>query len=63
MLGKMMIRAILAGVTGGCFAGTVAAQTARWEPDFRFPGTFFPAFAISAAGKDAKGPTDAPQAY
>lgn len=41
----------------------VQAQTVRWEPDFRFPGTFFPAFAISAAGRDSKGAIDTPTAY
>lgn len=35
----------------------------RWEPEFRFPGTFFPSFAISAAGRDAKGPVAADQMY
>jgi hypothetical protein len=43
--------------------GTASAQDVRWEPDFRFPGTFFPAFAISAAGLDSKGPTETPSAY
>lgn len=37
---------------------SASAQTVRFEPDFRFPGTFFPAFAISSAGKDSKGSTD-----
>lgn len=63
MLSKTLIRAVLVGVTGWCLLGAVAAQTARWEPEFRFPGTFFPAFAISAAGRDVKGPIDSPQAY
>lgn len=35
-----------------------SAQELRWEPVFRFPGTFFPAFAIAAAGTDSKGPLD-----
>lgn len=39
------------------------APTVRWEPEFRFAGTFFPAFAISAAGRDAKGATAADGAY
>lgn len=39
------------------------AQSIRWEPDFRFPGTFFPSFAISAAGRDAKGPVETAVAY
>lgn len=39
------------------------AQALRWVPEFRFPGTFFPAYAISAAGRDSKGPTDTASAY
>ena len=62
MSGSRLFRVIV-GVTAWFIACAANAQTARWEPDFRFPGTFFPAFAISASGKDSKGPTDAPQAY
>lgn len=39
------------------------AQSVRWEPEFRFPGTFFPAFALSAAGLDTKGPSESATAY
>lgn len=39
------------------------AQTVKWEPEFRFPGTLFPSFAISLAGRDERGPIDTPQAY
>lgn len=39
------------------------AQGVRWEPEFRFPGTFFPGFAIAAAGRDAAGPVDTAQLY
>ncbi len=39
------------------------AQSYQWDGKFRFPGTFFPAFALSATGKDSKGPTDTPQVY
>ena len=42
---------------------TVHAQTYQWDTGFRFPGTFFPSFAISSAGKDAKGPADNPTLY
>lgn len=42
--------------------GAALGQTAKWDADIRFPGTFFPAFALSAAGLDAKGPVDTPQA-
>jgi hypothetical protein len=38
------------------------ASNMGWEPEFRFPGTFFPAFAIAAAGKDEKGITEMPGA-
>jgi hypothetical protein len=34
------------------------ASNMGWEPEFRFPGTFFPSFAIAAAGKDEKGITE-----
>ena len=40
-----------------------ATATVRWEPEFRFPGTFFPSFAISAAGRDAKGAIAVEQLY
>ena len=40
-----------------------ATAAVRWEPEFRFPGTFFPSFAISAAGRDAKGPVAVDQLY
>lgn len=63
MLRRQLIRAIVVGATAWCLFGPAGAQAVRWEPDFRFPGTFFPAFAISAAGKDSNGPTDAPQTY
>jgi hypothetical protein len=43
--------------------GLAQAQAVKWEPEFRFPGTLFPAFAISFAGLDEKGPVDVPQAY
>lgn len=43
--------------------GPAHAQSVRWEPDFRFPGTFFPSFAISSAGKDEKGPTETAATY
>ena len=43
--------------------GAAQAQTYQWDGRFRFPGTFFPSFAISAAGKDAKGPTDNQNVY
>lgn len=39
-------------VFGLVLFASAQAQTIRWEPGFRFPGTFFPAFAISAAGRD-----------
>ncbi|MFZ6674564.1 hypothetical protein [Undibacterium sp. Xuan67W] len=39
------------------------AQSTTWTSEFRFPGTFFPSFAISSAGKDSKGPIDNNQAY
>lgn len=39
------------------------AQGVRWEPEFRFPGTFFPSFAIAAAGRDAAGPVETAQLY
>jgi hypothetical protein len=42
--------------------GIANAQAAGWEPDFRFPGTFFPSFVIAAAGRDMKGPTETPTA-
>jgi hypothetical protein len=45
------------------FNGPTYAVDVRWVPDFRFPGTFFPSFAISAAGKDSNGPIDKPQVY
>lgn len=45
------------------FSGIVSAQNISLEPSFRFPGTFFPAFAISAAGKDLKGPIENAEAY
>ena len=51
---------LLAGVTA-FFAAN--AQAIHWQPEFRFPGTFFPSFAISAAGKDASGPIDTAQVY
>ncbi len=38
-------------------------QDIKWEPEFRFPGTLFPAFAVSLATRDEKGPIDTPQAY
>jgi hypothetical protein len=54
-------------VAGACFAlsllGTAHAQAVKWEPEFRFPGTLFPSFAMSMAGRDEKGPVDTPQAY
>lgn len=40
-----------------------AQQDVKWEPEFRFPGTLFPSFAMSLAGRDEKGPIDTPQAY
>ncbi|KQV53299.1 hypothetical protein ASC95_11155 [Pelomonas sp. Root1217] len=46
-----------------CLDGMACAQSPKWEPFFRFPGTFFPAFAISAAGRDANGPTESGPAY
>jgi hypothetical protein len=42
---------------------TTAAAAVKWEPEFRFPGTFFPSFAISAAGRDAKGPVAVDELY
>jgi hypothetical protein len=42
---------------------STAPAAVRWEPEFRFPGTFFPSFAISAAGRDAKGPVAADGIY
>lgn len=39
------------------------AQGVTWRPDFKFPGTFFPSFAISSAGLDSAGPRDTPSAY
>lgn len=39
------------------------AEGVKWEPDFRFPGTFFPSFAISAAGLDSHGVRDTPTLY
>lgn len=56
-------RAVLLAACAMCSSPVALAQAARWEPNFRFPGTFFPAFAIAAAGRDAKGPTDSPGAY
>jgi hypothetical protein len=44
-------------------SGQAQAQAIKWEPEFRFPGTLFPSFAISLAGRDEKGPIDTPQAY
>jgi hypothetical protein len=44
-------------------AGAASAQEVRWEPDFAFPGTIFPSFAISSAGMDEKGPTETATAY
>lgn len=44
-------------------SGAAQAQAVKWEPEFRFPGTLFPSFAISMAGRDEKGPIDTPQAY
>ncbi len=38
--------------------GSAHAQAYQWEGLPRFPGTFFPSFAISSAGKDAKGVVD-----
>jgi hypothetical protein len=35
---------------------TTTPVAVRWEPDFRFPGTFFPSYAIAAAGRDPKDP-------
>lgn len=37
---------------------SASSQQVRWEPIFRFPGTFFPAFAIAAAGTDSRGPVE-----
>ncbi|MDC8771756.1 hypothetical protein [Roseateles albus] len=62
MTNRKGLRVALLAVTL-IFVGSAGAQTAKWEPDFRFPGTFFPSFAISASGRDAKGPVDSPQAY
>lgn len=58
---KLGLALLLAAFT---VASPVArAQSVRWEPDFRFPGTFFPSFAISAAGRDANGPVETTSAY
>lgn len=59
---RMFLGAAAAFAAWAC-VGTAMAQAVRWEPDIRFPGTFFPAFAISAAGMDAKGPTDSPAGF
>lgn len=62
-----MLRSICPLLVAACVSvslpGIAVAQNVRWEPEFRFPGTLFPSFAISAAGKDEKGPVDTPQAY
>lgn len=55
----LRIRACLLAIAS-VVAVNAEAQAVKWEPDFRFPGTFFPAFAISAAGHDARGPRDTP---
>jgi len=39
------------------------AQAVKWHPGLRFPGTFFPSYALSASGMDAKGLTNTPTAY
>lgn len=39
------------------------AQSIRWEPFLRFPGTFFPAFTVAAATRDSKGPINRPEVY
>ena len=44
-------------------AALVQAQAVKWQPEFRFPGTFFPSFAIASAGTDEEGPIDTPQGY
>lgn len=44
-------------------AAAQAQPSVRWEPEYRFQETMFPAFAIAAAGKDAKGATQTAQGY
>lgn len=55
-----LLQAAIAALT---LVGSAHAQSVRWEPDFRFPGTFFPAFALASAGRDAKGPVETASAY
>ena len=42
--------------------GAPSNTAARWEPEFRFPGSFFPSFAISIAARD-KGVIDNAEGY
>ncbi len=63
MLTKGPLAKIAVLVAALILFGSADAQIVRWEPEFRFSGTFFPAFAISAAGKDSQGTVDTAQAY
>lgn len=45
------------------FSGMALSQTTVWRPDYQFPGTFFPSFAIAAAVRDSGGPQDTARAY
>lgn len=57
-----LCRALFAAAAA-CISLAVQAQGVTWEPEYRFPGAFFPSFAIAASGRDAKGPTDTAEAY
>lgn len=43
--------------------GTALAQSITWRPDYKFPGTFFPSFAIAAAVRDSGGAKDTQRAF
>jgi hypothetical protein len=55
-------RVVVAAAVATAISGASFAQDVRWEPELRFPGTFFPAFAMATAGLDNKGPVDNAQA-